>query len=179
MQHKNVVPYNSYAIAIELKKILGKKIIFVDSINKPHISGKYFLDINNELMSNEIGFSFDYNKNNYLKLNIGSNLDNKTVKEKLSVLSDFYLILSQKFGEPTLFYITEENNILSMQWLFNKKYKKIKELEDSDCIDELILLDDLNEVIVDKFKKSVGLPYPLVHLLFEDNKYNLNLRKYK
>ena len=160
-----------YQLAIKLKRILKVKIEFEDSIYTNKISGKYYLDVTNKLAENIIDFNFEYSKNKFLKIHF---LNNDTTA-KLSALSDFYLIFSELFNEPTLFYRIKNNNTFTIEWRFEDIESTIEYLKQSNYIEDLVIFK-MNKDINKVFKDSIGLPYPLLYLLV-DNNNSLKLQK--
>ena len=125
-------------------------------------------------------FYFKYSKNEFLRISVGSNHFGSSLGEKLAALSDFYEILSEEYGEPTLFYTTKEDEegLLTLQWSFiNKeeeieKFKNGKYFDDAE-VDKLIIFGEKGDTeknnLSDKTKqiisKRVGLPFELIYLV--------------
>lgn len=120
-------------LADKLKQNLEGKIVFY---NQKHIlNGKYLSSYrmnNGENMSNGkcIPFFLDFSKHEFLKIVIGSNYYGSTFGEKMNALSDFYKVISEKHGEPTVFYTTKEmqDETLHLQWIFTNKKEKVRKM---------------------------------------------------
>lgn len=175
-------------LASKLKKKLGDKIEFYGSTYIEIPSGNYLSSYrrnNDEYMFNgqSLPFYFKFSKNEFLRISVGSNCSN-SLGEKMAALSDFYSILSEEYGEPTVFYTTkdDEEGLLTLQWAFINKEEEIAEFEsgayfDDAEIDTLIILGKKKENVEeyslsDKTKKiiskQVGLPFELLYLVNED-----------
>lgn len=175
-------------LAAKLKEKKGYKIDFYGYINTPLPSGKYLSSYRidkGERMSNGqcLPFYFKYSKNEFLRISVGSNHFGSSLGEKLAALSDFYEILSEEYGEPTLFYTTKEDEegLLTLQWSFiNKeeeieKFKNGKYFDDAE-VDKLIIFGEKGDTeknnLSDKTKqiisKRVGLPFELIYLVDDD-----------
>ena len=102
----------------------------------------------------------------------------------MAALSDFYEVLSEEYGNPTVFYTTKDDDegFLTLQWSFiNKdeeieKFKSGKYFDDAE-IDTLIIIGkEKNNIegysLSDKTKeiisRQVGLPFELLYLVDED-----------
>lgn len=131
-----------------------------------------------------ITFYFKYCKDGFLRLGVGNSIYHETsMGEKLAALSDFYLALQKKFGEPTVFYTTKDDDegLLTLQWSFiNKaediaKFKNNSMFDDAD-IDELIIIGEpvakmsgyqLSAETKKIISQQVGLPFELLFLVDE------------
>ena len=79
-------------------------------------------------------FSYIFSKDGCLRLGIGNTpLSKKTIGHKLAALSDFYQVLSQSFGEPTLFYTMENDDeeYLYFEWVSIDKKETIEEFKNN------------------------------------------------
>lgn len=137
-----------------------------------------------EYKKDEVAFAFKYCKDGFLRITVGNGISQQTIGHKLAVLSDFYEVLVERFGEPTLFYTTkdDEEKSISLQWSFANKEEDIQSFREGTVFDdaeveELIIFGESNDKssgyqLSDTTKKSnsriVGLPFELVHLAEEN-----------
>lgn len=177
-------------LAKELKQKLGTKIDFTGVIYQEVTSGKYhclpynkyesYLDYEKDVVS----FYYKFCKGGFLRIGVGdySYKNRSSLGYKLAALSDFYSVLKEKFGEPTLFYTTknDDKNMINFEWAFCDKEEVVKSFEngtafDDDEIDELIIIDSeyssyngyLSESTRTFFEENVGLPFSMIHLVDE------------
>ena len=114
-----------FLLAKKLFQELNGKINLDGNIYQEILSGTYLLK--NDFVIKKIPFYIKFNKNHFLRIQIGtSNNNNDTLEEKLAVLSNFYTILKKDYEEPTVYYTI--NNDISLQWSFVNKE------EDNNCI---------------------------------------------
>lgn len=186
-----------FELSKKLKQILGEKIEFYGSIHQEVISGKYysfsldkyttFKDFRNDAVT----FYLKFCKNGFLRIGVGDYLGNGSLGHKLAVLSDFYEILKEEYGEPTVFYTikNDDENMLNFHWSFYNKEEVIQNFEngtvfDDAEIDELIIIDSkyssyngsLNEKTRKSFEENVGLPLLMINLVDE---FIVDYAKYK
>lgn len=177
-------------LARKFKKQLGDKIDFYGSINTPLPSGKYlslYRRSNGEYFSyncNCLPFYFKFAENGFLRIGVGSHSKDNSLGEKLAALSDFYEVLCEEYGEPTVFYTTKDDDegLLTLQWSFINKEEEIAKFQngtyfDDAEIDTLIVfgqkkdniegysLSDTTKKII---SRRVGLPFELLDLVDED-----------
>ena len=176
-----------YLLASKLKKKLGNKIDFYGSTNIEIPSGKYLSSYrrnNGEYMHNEhyLPFYFKFSENEFLRISVGSNYSGSSLGEKLAALSDFYEVLSEEYGDPTVFYTIKDDDegLLTMQWSFIDKKLEIAKFKagnyfDDAKIDTLILFGESKENNSgynirnkDLISKRIGLPYELLYLAAND-----------
>lgn len=176
-------------LASKLKKQLGDKIDFYGSTYIEIPSGKYlslYRRNNGEYMFNGqcLPFYFKFSENEFLRIGVGSHYSGSSLGERMAALSDFYTILSEEYGEPTVFYTTKDDNdgLLNLQWSFVNKEEEIVKFKsgtyfDDAEIDTLIILGQNKDNVEgyslsDKTKKiiskQVGLPFELLYLVDED-----------
>ncbi len=170
--------YQLYKI---LKRKMGNKIKFCGTPYTELFSGKYYSD-NDYLFEKGIPFYYKFCQNGFLRVQVGSNAP---VGEKLAVLSDFYEALSEEFGEPTVFYSTEDDDeeLLSMHWSFINKEEDIQKFEKGTFFDdntetnELIIIGkpnqktdsyQLNDITKKTISKRIGFPLELLPLVDEN-----------
>ena len=177
-------------LARKFKKQLGDKLDFYGSINTPLPSGKYlslYRRSNGEYFSyncNCLPFYFKFAENGFLRIGVGSHSKDNSLGEKLAALSDFYEVLCEEYGEPTVFYTTKDDDegLLTLQWSFINKEEEIAKFQngtyfDDAEIDTLIIfgqkkdniegysLSDTTKKII---SRRVGLPFELLDLVDED-----------
>ena len=177
-------------LARKLKKQLGDKIDFYGTINTPLPSGKYLSSYrrsNGEYFSynrNCLPFYFKFAENGFLRIGVGSNSRDNSLGEKLAALSDFYEILSEEYGDPTVFYTTKDDDegLLTLQWSFVNRDEEIAKFQngtyfDDAEIDTLIVFGQkkdniegysLRDTTKRIISRGVGLPFELLDLADED-----------
>lgn len=161
----------------ELKHILNNeikgKISFSWNVYGQIMGGSYncipsntyngYLEEKKEL----VNFYYKFLKDAFLRIGVGNNsLSKKTVGHKLAALSDFYQVLSKKFGEPTLFYTMENDDeeYLNFEWSFKYKEESIEAFknntvfDDGDKVNNLIIIGDPQ----DKFNEYTNLTKKLI-----------------
>ena len=176
-------------LASKLKRKLGDKIGFYGSTYIEIPSGEYLSSYrrnNGEYMFNGqcLPFYFKFSKNEFLRIGVGSNHCGTSLGEKMAALSDFYSILSEEYGEPTVFYTIKDDNegLLTLQWAFINKEEEIEKFQsgtyfDETEIDTLIVLGkkrenldgySLSDRTREIISRQVGLPFELLYLVDED-----------
>ena len=131
-------------LARKFKKQLGDKIDFYGSINTPLPSGKYlslYRRSNGEYFSyncNCLPFYFKFAENGFLRIGVGSHSKDNSLGEKLAALSDFYEVLCEEYGEPTVFCTTKEDDegLLTLQWSFINKEEEIAKFQNGTYFDD-------------------------------------------
>ena len=180
-------PEDCHELSNKLKKELNNKIKFLSFTYLEYPCGEYLSSYRKNkgeyiFNAHTLPFYLKYSKDEFLRIGVGSIYPDNTLGEKLAALSDFYEILSKEYGEPTVFYTTEDDDekILTLQWAFiNKeeeilKFKNGTYFDDAD-IDTLIVFgakdnSNLNEMTKRVISKSIGLPFELLYLVDEDIK---------
>ena len=178
-----------YLLAKKMKQKLRNKIDFYGSINTPLPSGKYlskYKKKNGEYMFNGhcLSFYFKFSKNEFLRISVGSNYVGNEFGEKMAALSDFYEVLSEEYGKPTLFYTIKDDDegLLTLHWSFINKEEEIEKFKngtyfDDAEIDTLIIFDEkidnmedynLSDTTKEIISRRVGLPFELLDLVDED-----------
>lgn len=178
-------------LARHLKKKMGNKIDFYGSLRQEVISGKYFShyrDPHSELdylFEEGLPFYYKFCKEGFLRIQIGSFWPhNNSVGEKLASLSSFYEVLSEQYGEPTVFYTTkdDEEGTLSLHWSFVNKEEDIQKFKngsyfDDAEVDELIVIGEprtqtssyqLSDTTRNLIAKQIGVPFELISLVDEN-----------
>ena len=152
-----------------LKEKFNDKIEIYGTTTELALRGKYqSLSYNskiypnyNDYIKSRVLFSYEYNKDGYLKLKIYDGLYKHTLGHKLAVLSDFYEVIKDILGMPKLFYITNEDDSesLYLEWIFNN-------------IDISINNPNLSKIILlkktDKTSNILGLPIELLDIIYEN-----------
>lgn len=169
-------------LARYLKNKMGSKIDFYGSIHQEVISGSYFSDFESKYYhpyGDGLSFYYKFCKEGFLRIGIGSFCSrNNSVGEKLAALSNFYEVLSEEYGEPTVFYTTKDDDerTLSLQWSFVNKEEDIQNFNDAE-IDELIVFGkprtqmngyQLSDSTRKLIAKQIGVPFELISLVDEN-----------
>lgn len=177
-----------FELANYLKKKMGSKIDFYGSICQEVISGSYFSDFESKhyhSYGDGLLFYYKFCKEGFLRIGIGSFYPhNNSIGEKLAALSGFYEVLSEQYGEPTVFYTTKDDDegTLSLQWSFVNKEEDIQSLKngsyfDDAEIDELIVIGEsrtridsyqLSDTTRKLIAKQIGMPFELISLVDEN-----------
>jgi len=175
-------------LARYLKNKMGSKIDFYGSIHQGVISGSYFSDFESKHYhpyGDGLSFYYKFCKEGFLRIGIGSFCSrNNSVGEKLAALSNFYEVLSEQYGEPTVFYTTKDDDerTLSLQWSFVNKEEDIQNFMngsyfDDAEIDELIVFGkprtqmngyQLSDTTRKLIAKQIGVPFELIGLVDEN-----------
>lgn len=177
-------------IAKILYSKLKSKIEFYGSTYLEVISGKYHCLLYNSYNSyddykkDELSFSYKACENGFLRISIGDVIYKKSIGHKLAALSDLYEVLSEVYGEPTLFYTIEDDdeNTLNLQWSFSEKEEDIQNFKNGTAfddaeIDKLIIFGEIKErggvyslsdTTRTLISRQVGLPFELINLIDEN-----------
>ena len=177
-------------IAKILYSKLKRKIEFYGSTHQEVISGVYHCLPYNTYKSygdykkDELSFNYKFCENGFLRISIGDVIYRKSIGHKLAVLSDFYEVLSEIYGLPTLFYTIKEDdeNTLNLQWSFSRKEEDIQDFKNGTAfddaeIDELIVFGEtkqqngiyrVSDATRRMIAKQVGLPFELIYLVDEN-----------
>lgn len=176
-------------LAKELNQKLGTKINFTGLFYQEVPSGKYHCLPYNRYESYQdyekdvVSFYYKFCKDGFLRIGVGDYNNRSSLGHKLAALSDLYGVLKEKFGEPTVFYTTknDDENMLNFEWAFCDKEEVVKSFEngtvfDDDEIDELIIIDSeyssynghLSESARTFFEENIGLPFLMQTLIEED-----------
>ena len=163
-------------LARKLKEQLGNKIEFYNSINTATPNGKYLSSYRKNkgeyisLSNNCLPFYFKFVKDGFLRISIGSHSKDNSLGEKIAALSDFYKVLCNNYGEPTVFYTlkNDDEKLLNLHWSFDNKTEEIAEFQkntyfDDAEIDTLIVLNQ-NKENTEKHNQF-DLPVELLHLI--------------
>ncbi len=179
-----------YELYKTLRKKMGNKIEYSGIPYTELFEGKYFSHYREShsdldcLYERGLPFYYKFSKDGFLRISVGSYYHNTSVGEKLAALSEFYEVLSQEFGEPTVFYTTknDDEGLLSMQWSFINKEDEIQKFKegtyfDDAEIDELFIIGEsgqktsgyqLNDITKKLISKHVGLPFELLSVVDEN-----------
>lgn len=178
-------------LAKYLKNKMGNSIEFEYNVHESIVSGKYFhyhrephSDLEH-LFEDGIYFFFQYCENDFFNFSIGTASHHKcSLGEQLAVLSAFYGVLSEKFGEPLVFYTLKDDDKqkINLQWSFINKEEDIKNFkngtyfEDGE-IDKLIIFGEqkvnaigyqIGETARKNNSRVIGLPFNLFPLVEEN-----------
>ena len=176
-----------YKLARKLQDSLESKIDFYGVLYIDVLSGKYLSEYrknNGEHIfeGNGVPFFIKFSDGEFLRISIASNYQGSEFGEKMAVLSDFYEVLSEEFGEPTVFYTTKDDteNKINLQWCFMNKEEEIEKFKDNSYfddaeVDKLVVIGDTNSkghisssTMKKIISKQVGLPFELLNLSDED-----------
>lgn len=189
--------YSNADDCIELSKYLMKnmknKIRFDGGIvYQSVISGLYFSDnvsdMERMILPYKVGLPFyiKFCKDGFLRIQVGvsSFRRNNSMGERLAALSEFYEILFEKYGYPTVFYTVKDDDegILSLHWSFVNKEEEINDFKNGNYfddveIDQLIVIDERKtqsadltffDTIEKIIEKTIGLPFGLIDLVTEN-----------
>lgn len=188
-------------LAIYLKNKLNDKIDFCGNTHERVVCGKYLGDsykAQSSLSSlNKIGLPFYYKfcENEFLQIKIGSlPFFKNSLGEKLAVLSIFYEVLKEKFGEPLVFYTSnDDEQSINLQWSFINKEEEIEAFKngtyfDDGEIDELIIFGEqkvnaigyqIGETARENNTRIIGLPFDLFPLVEENMEDYVKYKKGK
>ena len=172
--------YSNADDCYKLSKLLFDKLGYKMDINTNSYSetiegdyrcfdNDYYQDYK-EYLEDKLPFSLKYVKNNFLTLSVGNDNENHSLGHKLVVLSEFYKVLKDEFGEPTIFYTTKYNNdkTFNLQWAFNNKKEFIKNSINNKYLNNSNLS---NVIVIDSYNNqnnNIGLPVELSFLVKED-----------
>ena len=168
-------------LAVILKEKLGNKISFDGSIYQEVISGKYIslYRLNKEkynLNKTSIPFSFKFCEGEFLRISVSDNIDkSNTLSEKLVALSDFYLVLNDLYGLPTVFFTRKNDleNMFSLHYSFTNTKECIESFKNGTFIidaeiEDLIIFNKEHDKLSEIRSKNIGLPVELLKYLDND-----------
>lgn len=172
-------------LARYLNQKLGGKIDFSGYIFEV-ISGKYYYNSDSvaKLLEDGLPFYAKFCEEGFLRIGIGSsNPHTNSMGEKLAALSTFYEVLSEQYGEPTVFYTlkNDDEEMLSLHWSFVNK-EEVQEFKngsyfDDGEIDKLIVIGEsatqpdkysFSDTTMKFMAKRIGLPFELIGLVDEN-----------
>lgn len=188
--------YSKAADCFDLSRMLryklGDKIRFYTSTYIEIPSGTYMSPYRskngeNMLFGGSLPFYYTFSKNEFLRISVGSNSKRTELSEKMAALSEFYEAVRGEFGEPTVFYTTENDgeDLISLHWSFVGKEEEIAKFKsgtyfDDAEIDTLVVIGerecDFSDEVKEIISSSIGLPFDLIDLIDDDVE---NYRKYK
>ena len=124
---------------------------------------------------NALNYNLVLLPDNYLRIEIGALKKKIPMGEGMAALSDFYTVLREEYGEPSVFYITKNilgDQCINLQWMFKEKKPDESNLNDYlnnlDRIQSVIMLNNnysySDEMIMNKFL----LPVQLLDLIGDD-----------
>ncbi|MBR2828099.1 MAG: hypothetical protein IKE70_02580 [Bacilli bacterium] len=171
-----------YDLAYKLKKELKKKIDFYGTMYTPIPSGKYLSTYRRKKgehfwRGNYLPFYFKFERDDFLRISVGSNHKGSSLGEKLAALSDFNEVLQEEFGPPNFFYTlkNDKEELLSLQWSFKNKeedlcFFKYGNFTDAKKDDVIIIGEENKEddQTIKIAERKVGLPYELFDYVYED-----------
>lgn len=182
--------YSNRKDCLELARYLEQKmegkISFYGSISEI-IAGKYYSYCNSlaKLLGKGLPFYVKFCKNGFLRISIGSIIPYfKPMGEKLAALSSFYEVLSELYGEPTVFYTlkNDEEETLTLHWSFVNKEEDIQNFKNGSYFDDgetdkLIVIGDsenqkdnyqFSDTTMRFVAKKIGIPFELLGLVDEN-----------
>lgn len=177
-----------YKLARLLKSKLREKIEFSGSTFQELVIGNYhslpynryesFISYRND----SVEFSYKFLENGFLRISICDTAYKKaSIGHKLAVLSDLYQVISEKYGEPSVYFTLKDDdeNSINLEWVFIEKdetieaYKNGTMFDDAE-VDELIIIDEekektsLTNRTKELISKTIGIPYEMIHLVDEN-----------
>jgi len=163
---------------IELATILTEsfqdRIEIFGTTTELALRGKYqsvpfndsFFSSKDDYIQDRVLFSYEYNKDGYLRLKIHDGLYEHSLGHKLAVLSDFYEVLYERFGNPCLFYMINDDSdeCLYLEWCFTN-IKNISGLVRFSLYNPNVKKIIIIEKKEQKISKLLGLPRELMDLI--------------
>lgn len=186
---------DSLEIVRELNGKLKDKIYYLNRVS-PVIGEYACLSYENygnyrQWELDKVSFYFKYCQ--VLRVGIGNGLSPKTMGHKFAALSEFYQVLSEKFGEPTLFYTVcdDKDGTLNLQWSFQNREEDIRTFQSGEAFDDafvdtLIVMGtsykngtyyQLSSETRNTLAHKIGLPFDVISLVEPD--YMDDFVKYK
>ena len=177
-----------YKLARLLKSKLREKIEFSGSTFQEMIIGNYhslpynryetFLSYRND----SVEFSYKFLENGFLRISVCDTAYKKaSMGHKFAVLSDLYQVISEKYGEPLVYFTLKDDdeNSINLEWVFIEKEETIDAFKNGSMfddaeVDELIIIDEEKEKtsLTNRTKglisKTIGIPYEMIYLVDEN-----------
>jgi len=180
-----------YKLARLLDSKLREKIEFLGSTFLEVVMGNYhslprnkyesFLEYRNDAVE----FSYTFLENGFLRISVSDSAYKKaSMGHKLAVLSDLYEVLSEKYGEPSVYFTLkdDEENSINLEWAFIEKqetidaFKKGTMFDDAEVEDLIIIGEEkentssysLTNRTKELISKTIGLPFELIYLVDEN-----------
>jgi len=174
-----------------LKNRLKEKIEFSGSTFQELIIGKYHslpydkYDTFLEYRKDVVEFSYKFLENGFLRISVCDSAYKKSsMGHKLAVLSDLYEVLSEKYGEPSVYFTLKDDDekSINLEWAFIEKqetidaFKKDTMFDDSEVEDLIIIGEEkentssysLTNITKELISKTIGLPFELIYLVDEN-----------
>ena len=134
-----------YKLARLLKSKLREKIEFSGSTFQEMIIGNYhslpynkyesFLSYRND----SVEISYKFLENGFLRISVSDSAYKKaSIGHKLAVLSDLYQVISEEYGEPSVYFTLEddEENSINLEWIFIEKEETIEAYKNGTMFDD-------------------------------------------
>lgn len=139
-------------------------------------SGKYISEYRNNRLgfSNVPNFSYKYAKDGFLYVYISSHYSTVSFGEKLAALSDFYGVIKDEFGEPSVFYTkdTDDYQELCLCWLLtdniDEKERIVEQIRTNDFFDDKPKISNLIILDENQDKNEYELPNELLDLIDDE-----------
>lgn len=172
--------FDCHELSCLLYSKLGDQIRFSGSTQQEVVSGHYFSKYRYPhgkplyFPCEGLPFYFKYCKDGFLRFGVSSfSISDHSTGEKLAALSDFYAVLSEYFGEATVFYTIKDDDegTLSLQWSFKNQKEEIQRFQDGSYfddgeIDQLVIIEGNQEKsIKSSIASKIGLPSELFGLV--------------
>ncbi len=172
-------------LARKLRNELGNNIAF-DGVVTEIINGEYLSSyrIKQGEYGHEMPFYAKFSSHEFLRIGVGSYDASNSLGEKMAALSDFYQVLREEYGEPTVFYTTkdDEEAFLNLHWSFIHQKEEIEDFKSGKYFDDaetdtLIILGEKDTLAIqygfsqkekEEVSRKVGLPFELLWFMCED-----------
>lgn len=169
-------------LGIKLKKALGDKVVMKHGYGV--IDGEYhsfpclMYETIEAHIQDQLRFYCKFCRDEFLEIVIEDSRSIASDGHKLAALSDFYEVLFDEFGEPTVFYTLKDavNRGFHFRWAFTHKKETIEEFMhgfpffDAE-VDQAIVIGEsnqINEQTRNLFSHQMGLPIELLPLINEN-----------
>lgn len=183
--------HDCYKLAILLKSKLREKIEFSGSTFQELVIGNYHsLPYNRyegflSYKYDSVEISYKFLENGFLRISVCDTAYKKaSMGHKLAVLSDLYEVISEKYGEPLVYFTLKEDdeNSINLEWNFIQKRETIEAFKNGTMFDDaevedLIIIGEEKENISscrltnrtkELISKTIGIPFEMIYLVDEN-----------